>query len=127
MSLLVIDGVSYDVGIIKVTRTPNIEKNYLGATLDGTYHNEPVGTYFDYNFIINAKSLSISEYDALYQVLTAPVEYHTVTVPYGQNAITFDADISIGSDEILANYSNFRKWGELKITCKAIKPQRSVV
>ncbi len=126
MSLFVIDGESYDVGIIKVTRTPNIEKNKLGATLDGTYHNEPIGTYFDYTFTINSKALSVSDYDALYQILTAPVEYHTVTVPYGQSSITFDADISVGNDEMLVNYSNFRKWGQLKVVCKSIRPQRSV-
>lgn len=125
MSLLVIDGKSYDIGIVKVTRKPNIEKISLGMTLDGAYHNEPIGTYYDYTFTINTKTLSYSEYDRLYEVLTAPVEYHSVTVPYGQGTITFDAEVEAGSDDLIANYNKFRKWGSIKVICKAIRPQRS--
>ena len=70
--------------------------------------------------------MKVAEYDALYEALTAPVESIEVTMPYGQTEITFDAQINVSSDSIKANSTQMRRWGELKFTCEAIRPQRAV-
>ena len=75
---------------------------------------------------IEQKEGLVAEYDRLYEVLTAPVEYHFVTLPYGQETISFRARIKISSDNINANYKKFRSWTGLKITFEAIEPQRQV-
>lgn len=124
--MITIDGIGYKIGIIKVTRKATINYENHGTTLDGIEHADPLGTYFDYEVTINTLALNVAEYDRLYEVLTAPVEYHFVTLPYGQESISFRARIKLSSDNINANYKNFRSWTGLKITFEAIEPQRQV-
>ena len=124
--MITIDGIGYKIGIIKVTRKATINYENHGTTLDGIEHADPLGTYYDYEVTINTLALNVAEYDSLYEVLTAPVEYHFVTLPYGQESISFRARIKLSSDNINANYKNFRSWTGLKITFEAIEPQRQV-
>ena len=49
-----------------------------------------------------------------------------MTLPYGQETISFRARVKVSNDNINANYKNFRSWTGLKITFEAIEPQRQV-
>jgi hypothetical protein len=49
-----------------------------------------------------------------------------VTMPYGQDEISFKASIKTSNDSVIANYTNFRRWNGLKITFEAIEPQKVV-
>lgn len=124
--MIKIDGETFNVGIVKVTRKANLDRVSHGTTLDGTIHYDPLGTYFDYDVTIDTKMINIAEYDRLYEVITTPVEYHIVTMPYGQETITFKAMIKTSNDSIIANYRNFRKWTGLKISFEALEPQKAV-
>ena len=126
MSLFKINGRAYNVGAISVVRKPSSDRTDLGHTMDGRKHNYPNGTYFDYEISISSKGMDLAEYDALFEAITSPVEYQTVTMPYGQAEITFDAVIKSGNDKIVSNFKNYRKWGELKFTVEAVEPQRMV-
>jgi len=121
-----IDGNYFGVGIIKVTRKASLNKENHGTTLDGRKHYDALGTYYDYDVTFDTKAINITEYDRLYEVLTQPVEYHLVTMPYGQTEITFKATIKASNDSIIQNYTNFRRWNGLKITFEAIEPQKVV-
>lgn len=123
MSLFKLDGVEYD-GVVQVIRKARILKNNLGQTLDGKQHYQALGTYYDYEVTLNTKKMNISAYDSFYESLTAPVNEHTVTLPYGQGDITFAASVSIGSDSIVQNFSSFRRWSSLKVTIESLEPQR---
>lgn len=126
MSLMsmVIDGETFNVGIIKVTRTARVETKELGTTLDGRIHRAALGTYFDYKVNISTKRCNVAEYDRLYEVLTDPIAEHEVTLPYGQDSITFIASISISNDSIISDYSNFRRWSDLQITFQSLEMQK---
>lgn len=126
MSIFAINGTPYDVGVILVVRKASIDVDDLGVTMDGTKHYEAYGTYYDYEITINTRGMNVAEYDTLYEVLTAPVAYQSITVPYGQTDITFNARLKVANDSMVFNHTNKRKWSSLKITAEAISPQRTV-
>lgn len=124
--MITIDGQTFDVGIINIERKATIEKELIGTTIDGANHYNTTGTRYDYDVTFATKKMNIEEYNRLYEVLTAPVDTHSVTMPYGQTTITFNASIVGASDNIIANYNNFRRWSELKISFDSAELQRMV-
>ena len=123
MSLMnvIIDGKTFDVGIVKVTRKPRKETIDIGTTYNGTKHKRAIGTYFDYDVEINTKKCNVAEYDRLYEVLTAPIAEHTVTLPYGQDTITILCDITVSNDSVVQSFNSFRRWSSLTITFNALE------
>lgn len=124
--MITIDGQTFRIGIIKITRKASLNRESHGTTLDGRKHYDALGTYFDYDVMIDTKAINVKEYDRLYEVITQPVEYHIVTMPYGQDEISFKAMIKTSNDNVIANYTNFRRWNGLKITFEALEPQKVV-
>ena len=77
--MITIDNNQYDVGIVKITRKASQKIESLGTTMDLHKHYDIQGTYYDYEVEIATRKLSITDYDNLYELLTTPVESHTVT------------------------------------------------
>ncbi len=123
-NLFKINDVTFDVGVINITRKPTIDRTKLGVTLDGVKHYKTNGTYYDYEITINTRHMNVTDYDKLYEILTAPVDYYMVTVPYGQSTKTIKAIVSAGNDSIIQNFSTLKKWGSLKIMIEALEPER---
>ena len=127
MSILFkINDVTFDVGVVNITRKPTIDRTQLGITLDGVKHYKTNGTYYDYEITINTRHMNVEDYDKLYEILTAPVAYYMVTVPYGQSTKTIKAIVSAGNDSIIQSFSTLKKWGSLKIMIEALEPERVV-
>lgn len=91
--------------------------------LSGDYERDLVGTYYDYDLVISTADLAENEYDALYEALSAPVNSHTVQMPYGMSSLTFEAMISTGDDELIP-MDDGTWWGNLNVSIRAKKPQR---
>lgn len=122
--MITIDSNTFDVGIIKITRKASQKIESLGTTMDLHKHYDIQGTYYDYEVELATKKMSLSDYDNLYEVLTAPQESHIVTLPYGQSTLTFTARVSVASDSLVQGFLTFRKWGTLKVTFEALTPQK---
>ena len=122
--MITIDNNQYDVGIVKITRKASQKIESLGTTMDLHKHYDIQGTYYDYEVEIATHKLSITDYDNLYELLTTPVESHIVTLPYGQTTLTFTARVSVASDVLVQSFTNFKKWGTLKVTFEALTPQK---
>ena len=122
--MITIDGNTYDVGIIRITRKPSMKAESLGTTMDLRKHYDVQGTYYDYEVEFATRHMNVDEYDSLYEVLTSPVESHTVTLPYAQTTLTFDARVSTGSDRLVSKFGGIKKWGTLKVTFEALEPQK---
>lgn len=122
--MITIDNNTYNVGIIKITRKASQKIENLGTTLNLRKHYDIKGTYYDYEIQVATQHMNVADYDSLYEILTAPQESHTVTMPYGQTTITFDARVSVASDVLVNSYTTFKKWGTLKITIEALTPQK---
>lgn len=122
--MITIDNNSYDVGIIKITRRATQDIDKLGTTMDLRKHYDIKGTYYDYEVELATYKMQVADYDSLYEILTTPQESHTVTLPYGQSTLTFEARVSVASDSLIKSFTAFKKWSSLKVTFEALTPQK---
>ena len=91
MAVFTIDGSSYDVEIVSLKRKFSVlDGDKAGRAADGSMMRNIIGTYYNYSMQINTERLSRSEYDSLYEILSAPADSHTVVLPYGRYTITTD-------------------------------------
>lgn len=123
--LFKIDGKGFSgVGVESLKRSFRIpDGTNAGDMLSGDYERDLVGTYYDYDLVITTSDLTDNEYDALFEVLSAPVNSHMVEMPYGMSSLTFEAMIESGGDELIP-MDDGTWWGNLNVTIRAKKPQR---
>lgn len=125
MSVLKIDGQSFGVSVISLQRKASIlDGDNANRAKSGRMIRDIIGTYYNYTVGIDPNLLSRSEYDALYEILTSPVESHELTVPYGQGEITFSAYIS-NVDDTLKRMTSSNLWTDLKVNFIAMAPART--
>ena len=127
MSGITIDGTDYDVIVTSgIERSFELKQGNLGGTAQtGREIPDILGTDYIYTMTVEPNRNNFSAYDAFYQAISAPVEYHTVTVPYGQSTLTFEAMILSGEDVLKRKVGSGRRWGNLKIEFRPIEPQRT--
>lgn len=127
--IFMIDGEGFDVLTASIKRNFKIgEGPNSGESISGRRRRDIRGTYYNYTLEIDPSLMARDDYDRMYEILSAPVESHTITVPYGQSALTYEAEITGGEDEVSAMEGNdIIDWGELTVTFNAIKPQRSAI
>ena len=125
--VVTIDGASFDVGVVYIKRQARIEDGpNAGNSKRGDWIRDVYGTYYDYILAFDTSAgLSRADYDTLYSILTAPVEFHTLVVPYGQSTLTFAAGITGAEDNVIL-MGDGTVWGNLSITFRAKSPQRVV-
>ena len=123
--VVTIDGASFDVGVEYIKRQARIEDGpNAGNSKRGDWIRDVYGTYYDYILAFDTSAgLSRADYDTLYSILTAPVEFHTLVVPYGQSTLAFAAGIT-GSEDNVILMDDGTVWGNLSITFRAKSPQR---
>ena len=123
--VVTIDGASFDVGVEYIKRQARIEDGpNAGNSKRGDWIRDVYGTYYDYILAFDTSAgLSRADYDTLYSILTAPVEFHTLVVPYGQSTLSFTAGITGAEDNVIL-MDDGTVWGNLSITFRAKSPQR---
>ncbi len=125
---LKVDNVEYPhIGIAGVTREAALMEQNSGWTLGGKYRRGIVGTYYNYSITIyRMQGNYAEEYDALYEALTAPVESHTILLPYGESQLELECYIETATDEAWEQNGTMI-WGALKINCLAAVANRTAV
>ena len=123
--VVTIDGASFDVGVTRIRRKARIQDGQnAGDAKRGDWIRDVYGTYYDYILAFDTSAgLSRADYDTLYSILTAPVEFHTLVVPYGQSTLSFAAGITGAEDNVIL-MDDGTVWGNLSITFRAKSPQR---
>lgn len=126
ISVFSVDGVEYPgVNVISLERSFSIlDGENAGRKMDGGMQRDIIGTYYGYSMELTSDYSDLSEYDKLYEVLSAPVDSHTLVVPYGQETLTFQAYVANGTDNLLHMRPTFNKWNNLTVNFVAMKPQR---
>lgn len=122
-----VDNVAYDVfipedGIKRQGRV--LDGDNVGRTKAGDMIRDIIGTYYNYEIQVDAKALSQEEYDRLYEVLSAPVDSHMLTVPYGQTTLSFKAYVSNVDDTLKKIDDDGNHWEGLSFSFTAMSPQR---
>ena len=123
--VVTIDGTSFDVGVEYIKRQARIEDGpNAGNSKRGDWIRDVYGTFYDYILAFDTSAgLTRADYDTLYSVITAPVEFHTLVVPYGQSTLSFAAGITGAEDNVIL-MDDGTVWGNLSITFRAKSPQR---
>ncbi len=129
--MIEIDGVKYDV--TADIRTASLERSFekLSSDQSGRLQNGEmfislIGVYFNYKLTLQrGVSCSLAAYDELFEALSAPVAFNTITVPYNQGTITFEAYITKASQKLLRQARSQNYWGPLSISFIAKQPQKT--
>lgn len=112
VSPFVIDGVEYDskeIAIKSLTRSFQVlDGAKAGRSLGGDMLRDIVGTYYNYTIAFDAKIGHEDAYNRLYETLSAPVNSHTISLPFANETITQKMYVTSGSDKLI----RFSKDGE---------------
>lgn len=118
---LIINGTEYNVRVSNLKRYAQIQDGgNARRTMTGKMERDPRGTLYSYSMDIDAAGTALAEYDALYELLSEPVDSYTITMPYGQTTKTFDAYITDVNDELAWQRFGRTKWSGLTVKFVAI-------
>lgn len=123
-----IDDVAYNVRIPDggLKRSASVlDGDNAKRAKSGRMIRDIIGTYYNYTLQIETCGMDAAQYDALYEVLTAPADYHTIVMPYGQGTLTFQAYISNAEDAVVTMENGRNTWGGLSINFIAMAPART--
>lgn len=102
-----------------------VEGVNAGDMLSGRHERDLTGTYYDYSLYVEPDPRDRTSYDAFFDAISAPVNSHSITLPYGQSTITFDAMVSDGTDRYRGKVAGEKRWTGLNVYFTAIRPQRT--
>jgi len=124
MTAFSIDGVEYPTVLVESLKRKFsvLDGSNAGRVKTGAMVRDIIGTYYNYTLELDTSEASTAEYDALYEVLSAPQDYHTLVVPYAQSTVTFKAYVTGGEDNLIRMAPN--KWSGLSIDFIAMEPRR---
>lgn len=124
---LMMDGIEYRVRIVynSLVRAFELQEGVnAGEMLSGRYERDLIGTKYTYEMAIEPDPQHLEDYDALYDALSDPISSHSITVPYGQATLTYDAMIESGADTYKGQLIGMKRWGGLTVMFKAIDVQK---
>lgn len=119
-----IDNVYFDVPMVSIKRTADFLDKYAERTEDGDLKRELIGVYFNYQMTFGTID-DDATYQALFDKLTEPVEFHDFEVPTTNGSYKFRGYISGVSDEIEKVLENTAKFKGLQCKFTAKKPSRT--
>lgn len=118
-----IDGIYFDVPLVSIKRKADFLDKYAERTEDGDLKRELIGVYYNYQITFGVINDDVT-YDALYDKLTEPVEYHDFIIPTTGGVFQFRGYISGISDQIQKIKSTTAKFTGLQCKFTAKKPFR---
>ena len=121
--MFTIDGNSWDVPC-KIERISEIRASEIsGMLLDKSYFNDVIGTYLSYNISLVVPLGKESLYSQIYEILTTPVDAHTLVVPYNQSTITLTGRVEKVSDTYISrNGTNY--WMDVSFSFISNEPNK---
>ena len=125
---MLVDGIAYRVLVEydSLRRSFELmEGNNNGTAISGRSIRDILGTNYKYEMTVRADPKYPTDYDSFFYKISEPVDYHTVSLPFGQSTLTFQAKISDGSDVYKGYYKGFHRWDEMSLTFESMAPQRT--
>lgn len=121
-----VDGIHFDIPMVSLKRNADFLDKYAERVETGELKRELIGVYYNYTLTVGSSTaFGDTDYDYFWDVMTAPKEFHEISLPIKNGYYTFTAYISSVSDEykkILDGEAEFTGF-----TCKftAQKPART--
>lgn len=121
------DGTTYRVRIVYDTLVRSfelLEGVNAGEMLSGRHERDLLGTGYTYQMQVEPDPRYPTDYDAFFEAISAPVDSHTIIMPYGQTNITYEAMVESGQDTYRGIVGGRTKWRGLTVQYRYIEPQR---
>lgn len=126
MGLFTIDGRSFDVAVVSLKQNFEVlDGPNAGRTMDARMHRDILGTFYNYTIEVDLAQLNRADADALFNIVSAPVDSHVCAFPHGQESLTQDMYIAKGSRELFRQYGNRNYWGKMSWNYIAMAPSRT--
>lgn len=121
-----VDGTEYTkLHVLSLKRSfAVLDGENAGRTMDAAMHRDVLGTFYNYSLEIDPYDSDPEEYDSFYETISAPVDSHTVSFPYGGSTLEFEAYVSNGDDELWDIFRGKNRWSNLTVNFIAMTPQR---
>ena len=119
--IFAVNDIEFDVGITTMQRSVKKTYKYDVTTEDGVRHTEVKAIYPVYTLVLG--SINQTDYDSLREALNTYEDTVSVTLPDGQNNITFDAVADLGTDSLIFIESDgTRRWDNVTVTFTGVNP-----
>lgn len=125
--MITLDGKEYKVHIIWPSRVLSfeiVEGPNSGMSLNHREIRDVGGTKYNYTMQAQPDPEHPEDFDALFYAISAPVESHMVSMPFGQGTLEFEAVVRAGSITDYGQRMGLRRWKDMEINIEAIAPQR---
>lgn len=123
---LYIDGNVYDVACGAERRARIESSDMSGYMLDGSYYNDPIGTYFDYVVTVAVPVGNETEYADMYEALSDPMPYHTFILPYNNTNATIKGRITKITDSFVKPEGAVNLWRGTSFMIISSEPQKGI-
>jgi hypothetical protein len=121
---IIIDGITFDIPLIDLKRSVEFLDKYAERTTDGVLKRELIGVYINYQLTVGLVNDMVT-YNKLFDKLSEPIEFHTVTLPSSTGSYTFTAYIAELSDNAYRIYKKQNHFSGLSCSFIAKRPARS--
>lgn len=122
--LFTIDGVGYDVNVVKLIRKFSVlDSEKSGRTMDGAMYRDPVGTFYNYEMTVSPDPGDPAALDAFWEAISKPVASHVCVFPYNQKTLTQRMYVTSGEQGLTVINENVSLWGEISISFIAMEPK----
>lgn len=124
---ITMDGRTYQVRVTfgsRKRRFDLLSGSNAGESLSRRKIRDLQGTGYSYQLQVEPDPQKPGDYDAFYEAISAPVDYHTITMPYGQSTITYQAAVASGEDTDRGMLGGARRWAGLTVDFIYMEPQR---
>lgn len=119
--IFAVNDTEFNIGVAKLQRSVKKTYKYDVTTEDGVRHTEIRAIYPVYTLLLG--SISQTDYDTLRSVLNTYDDTVSVTLPDGQEDVTFDAIAELSADALVFIESNgTRRWDNLMVTFTGVNP-----
>lgn len=123
--MIIVDGIIYNIPFISCDRSADFLDKYAKRVESGDLSRKLIGVYFNYELKLGrSTSIGSTEYNALWDKLTEPVEFHTVSVPGEDGLYTFKAYFSGVKDSLQKQKGSENYWKNLTVSFIAKSPAR---
>lgn len=128
MESIRVDGVAYRVRVIHNSVEQSfeiVEGPNAGTSIKKRQIRDILGTAYGYTLKVERNPSYPDDFDAFYDVISAPVDSHRVEMPYGQDMLAFDAAITSGKMVYSGIRAGRKYWTGLEVSFSSIEPQRT--
>lgn len=128
MESIRVDGVAYRVRVVFGSLEQSfdiVEGPNAGTSIKKRKIRDILGTSYGYAMKVERNPEFPDDFDDFYDTISAPVDSHTVEMPYGQDTLSFEAAIYTGKMTYNGIRAGRKYWTGLEVSFSPIEPQRT--